>query len=212
MTTCNRALLALALALLAGCGTKANIINTDGRGYAKSLGAHNGQVCLLKDTLPAQFERQVVGTLKGNRQVPGNFEGVRLAMANAARDKGADVVENLVMEQDWAFRGILILRPIGQGQALRLRDPGALDCLALGGQVYGTGRRQPDPQPLPVVEPVETPIPVVAPAPAPLPAAATPRSNQSPPGPAYDACIKRVLRISDPQLRLKGMEACDTPN
>ncbi|MET1077568.1 MAG: hypothetical protein ABWY06_06055 [Pseudomonas sp.] len=205
MTIRTRALAALAMAVLAGCGTKANTLNIDGRGYAKSLGAHNGPVCLLKGVLPAQFEHQVVGTLKGNRQVPGNFEGVRVAMANEARNKGADVVENLVMEQDWAFRGIFLLRPIGQGQALRLRDPGALDCLALGGLKYGTGQRQADPQPTSVQAPLAAPVPAAE-------KASTPLRSESTAGGSYDDCIRRVMRISDPQLRLKGMEACDTLN
>ncbi|MDG9929996.1 MULTISPECIES: hypothetical protein [unclassified Pseudomonas] len=53
-----------------------------------------------------------------------------------------------------------------------------------------------------------TPTPLVAPARA--PAALTPATASAKPGIQYDDCIRRVLRISDQQLRLSAMSACDS--
>ncbi|WP_417447408.1 MULTISPECIES: hypothetical protein [Gammaproteobacteria] len=177
------AIVALALAL-AGCGLKTNTFNPDGRGYAMKREAHSGPVCQLASPLPEGVPHEVIGLVRGNRGFFGGFGPVRQVMADEARSAGADAIVNLRMRQDVAFRGVFILRPVGEGMAVKLADPSAFNCLANGGRVYpGKG-----------IAPIEG----YSPASAIMSGATT-----------YDECMGRVMRITDPTLRLQAMVACD---
>lgn len=189
---------ALALAFLTGCGLKARTFNEGGRGYAMGLGSHSGSVCLLPGKAPASVEKTYIGVLKGRRGAPGAFEPVRRVMVEEARNIGADMLEDTVMRQDLAFRGIFFIRPIGEGIAYQLKDHDSFDCVANGGLLYeGTGS--------PPKRLASVPVSKAQPA-----AVAAPASIQAKPTQvSYDQCMERVLRIQDAQLRLESMSLCD---
>lgn len=184
-----RAIAVAALAVtLAGCGLKSNTFNMDGRGYLQDRTPHDRAVCQLDSAMPLGVPYKDVGIVRGNRGFFGGFLPVRQAMADEARKAGIDVIHSMRMRQDVAFRGVFILRPVGEGVGARLDNPEAFNCLAQGGRMYPAGRG--------------VPIqggPVAASAVAPPTAV---------PG-TYDECMSRVMRISDPALRLQAMAACD---
>lgn len=168
--------------LMAGCGLKSNTFNPDGHGYATKRDPHTNAVCQLAGPLPAGVGHEVIGLIRGNRGFFGGFGPVRQIMADEARSAGADVIVNLRMRQDVAFRGVFILRPVGEGMGLKLEHPESFNCLANGGRIYpGAGLA-------PITQSIVAPVPSVA---------------------TYDECMGRVLRISDPALRVQAMAACD---
>ena len=167
---------------LTGCGLKSNTFNLSGHGYAPKVEPHFGAVCQIASPLPRGVDHKVVGIVRGNRGWFGGFAPVREAMAEEARSAGIDVIVNLQMRQDVAFRGIFILRPVGEGIGVKLTDSRSFDCLASGGRIYpGSGLPS-------VFGPTDTPA----------------VSEQG-----YDDCMERVMRISDSGLRLEAMSTCD---
>lgn len=179
---------AAGLVLLSGCGLKANTFNLDGRGYLEDRAPHNRSVCQLDTGMPQSVAYHDVGIVRGNRGFFGSFLPVRQIMADEARRAGIDVIHSMHMRQDVAFRGIFILRPVGEGVGARLDSPDTFNCLAQGGRLYPANRGVPIQGGPQAVAPVATP-------------AAQPAS--------YDDCMARVLRISDPALRVQAMAACD---
>lgn len=175
------AIVAVAVALM-GCGLKANTFNPDGRGYLENRKPIEGAVCQLDSSPPEGVTYKPVGLIRGNRGSFGGFLPVRQAMADEARMAGADVIFNMRMHQDVAFRGIFILRPVGEGMGIKLDNPESFDCLANGGRLYpGKGM-----------------APIYGHQRAAAASAGT-----------YDECMSRVMRISDPSLRLQAMTTCD---
>lgn len=168
--------------VLSGCGLKSNTFKVGGHSYTEKREPHSNPVCLLPGALPADLDYTVIGQVRGNRGFFGSFEPVRQVMAEEARSVGADAIANLSMRQKIAFRGIFILRPVGEGTAVKIANPLAFNCLAQGGYVYpGNGR-----------PPVRG-------------ALAKPGSAAG----SYDRCMARVLKITDPKLRLSSMNMCD---
>lgn len=174
----------IAIVMLSGCGLKTNTFNQNGHGYVVKGEPYSGSVCQLSSLLPEGIKYDTVGIIRGNRGWFGGFAPVRQAMADEARSAGADTIVGIRMRQDVAFRGVFILRPIGEGVGLRLNDPQSFNCLAHGGQAYPEQGMTPVSR---TTEPMIAPVKVGA----------------------YDECMVRVMRISDSALRLKAMAACD---
>lgn len=175
-------------AVLAGCGLKSNTFNMDGRGYLQDRTPHDRAVCQLDSAMPLGVPYKDVGIVRGNRGFFGGFLPVRQVMADEARKAGIDVIHSMRMRQDVAFRGVFILRPVGEGVGARLDNPEAFNCLAQGGRMY----------------PADRGVPIQG-GPRAVSAAALPVGA---PG-SYDECMARVMRISDQALRLQAMTACD---
>ena len=180
------AIVAVAVALT-GCGLKSNTFNMDGRGYMEDRAPHDRAVCQLDSAMPLGVPYKDVGIVRGNRGFFGGFLPVRQVMADEARKAGIDVIHSMRMRQDVAFRGVFILRPIGEGVGARLDNPEAFNCLAQGGRMY----------------PADRGVPIQG-----GPRAASLGALPAAPG-TYDECMSRVMRISDPALRLQAMAACD---
>lgn len=178
--------LCAAAIVLSGCGLKANTFNENGRGYAYKGDPYSGPVCQLDTPVAGDVEYDVVGLIRGNRGWFGGFGPVRQVMADEARSAGADVISSMRMRQDVAFRGIFILRPIGEGNGLRLKNPETFDCLARGGRIY----------------PANGSAPI-------YPAARTVIASKQADAGSYDECMQRVLKITDPALKVEAMSACD---
>lgn len=185
-----RAIAVVALAVaLTGCGLKSNTFNMDGRGYLEDRAPHDRAVCQLDSAMPLGVPYKDVGIVRGNRGFFGGFLPVRQVMADEARKAGIDVIHSMRMRQDVAFRGVFILRPIGEGVGARLDNPEAFNCLAQGGRLYPSDGGVP-------IQGGPRAVSLVAPASA---SAGT-----------YDECMSRVMRITDPTLRLQSMAACDS--
>tara|TARA_Y100001951_G_scaffold103734_1_gene113279 strand:+ start:14031 stop:14615 length:585 start_codon:yes stop_codon:yes gene_type:complete len=174
--------------MLAGCGLKANTFNMDGRGYYQDREAHSRSVCQLDSAMPVGVDYKDVAVVRGNRGFFGGFLPVRQVMADEARQAGIDVIHSMRMRQDVAFRGIFILRPVGEGVGARLDSPDTFNCLVQGGRLYPANRG------VPIQGGPRAVAPVAAPAVQPA---------------SYDDCMARVLRISDPALRVQAMSVCD---
>lgn len=174
--------------LLTGCGLKSNTFNMDGRGYLEDRTPHDRAVCQLDSAMPLGVPYKDVGIVRGNRGFFGGFLPVRQVMADEARKAGIDVIHSMHMRQDVAFRGVFILRPVGEGVGARLDNPEAFNCLALGGRMYPANRGVP-------VQGGPRAVSAALPAGAPV---------------SYDECMARVMRITDPELRVQSMAACDS--
>lgn len=181
------AIVVLAVAL-AGCGLKANTFNMDGRGYLGDREPHTRSVCQLDSAIPVDVPYKDIGIVRGNRGFFGGFLPVRQIMADEARQAGIDVIHSMRMRQDVAFRGVFILRPVGEGVGAKLDSPDTFNCLAQGGRLYPANRG----------------VPIQG-----GPKAAAPIALPAGSLPSYDECMSRVLRITDPALRVEAMSACD---
>lgn len=117
-----------------------------------------------------------------NQQHYGGYVKVNAALADVARSVGADTVFDLQSKQKIGF--FAVVRPQSWGMAARLKYPESFHCISIGGRVYpGLGMA-------PVLRATST--------------TAAPVQTGS-----YDDCMERVLRISDPVLRVEAMPACD---
>ncbi|MES2818510.1 MAG: hypothetical protein V4812_05920 [Pseudomonadota bacterium] len=115
-----------------------------------------------------------------NLRTYGSFAPVENALADVVRTVGADTVIDKRMKMKIAPIPWGAARPQVWGMAVRLKNPEAFDCVASGGRLYGNGQRLPPPSAVKA----ETAI-------------------------SYDDCMRRVVGISDSDLRLKAMESCD---
>lgn len=172
----------LVVALLSGCG---RTVVQETEGSQPPLPPFAGPVCLLPKNLPADTRFTLLGRAVSNTGTYGGFAKVNLALANVARSVGADVVIDKRSKMKFAPIPWAALRPQSWGMAVRLKDPQAFDCIASGGRLYDYSG------------PIEVAPPRVAPA--------GDKGDNS-----YDACMARVIKISDPQLRTTSMSMCDS--
>ena len=172
--------LMIAMAILAGCGSKSTVQKW--RGSEEPLPGYSGAVCLLAGSLPENVEFTFLGRAVANQQHYGGYAKVNAALADVARSVGADTVFDLQSKQKIGF--FAVVRPQSWGMAARLKFPESFDCISSGGRVY------PELGMIPALRATSTAI-------APIQAG------------SYDDCMGRVLRISDPVLRVEAMSACD---
>lgn len=170
---------------LTGCAPKASVQKW--KGSMPALPPYTGPVCLLPGPLPADTEYTFLGRAVGNMYTYGSFATVENALADKVRTVGADTVYDKRMKMKIAPIPWGAARPQIWGMAVRLKAPEKFDCIASGGRLFGNGQR------LPVQQPA---------------VATTPTSSK--PSSSYDDCMRRVLRISDYDLRMQALEACDS--
>lgn len=142
--------------------------------------AHNRDVCFMTGPLPDGVDADFLGIGVSNSHWYGGYAGPKRVLANKAREAGVDVITEMRHRQVIGF--FAVVRPRVQGRAYSLKDPAAFNCQAHGGEVYGLNG-----------------LKAATYAPAPIGA----------PSSSYDQCMARVMRISDPALRLQAMTACD---
>ncbi len=167
---------------LAGCAPKASVQKWEGS--MPALPPYMGPVCLLPGPLPEGTEYTFLGRAVGNMYTYGSFATVENTLADKVRTVGADTVYDKRMKMKIAPIPWGAARPQIWGMAVRLKAPEKFDCVASGGRLFGNGQR------LPVQKPADVATPVLS-------------------GSSYDDCMRRVLRISDSDLRLQAIEACD---
>ena len=151
------------------------------KGSVELKAPHDRPVCLMDASLPEGTDAEFLGRGVSNSQWYGGFAGVRKLLANKARASGVDVVADMQYRQVIGF--FAVVRPRVYGQAYSLAHPDQFNCIALGGTLYGNNG----------------------------PLATSFNQGAKATGPAsYDDCMARVMRITDPALRLQSMAACDS--
>lgn len=191
----------LVAAALSGCAPKATVQKW--QGSQPAMPAHSAAVCFLPGPMPEGVEYTFLGRAVGNTYTYGSFDLVENAVADRARSVGADVVFDQRRKMKIAPIPWGAARPQMWGMAAALKDPASFDCVASGGRLFGSGRRlavQP-------TTPALTPAAAVA-----APTLQAPAAIQSQSASSYDECMRRVVRISDAQLRMQAMETCDIAN
>jgi hypothetical protein len=165
--------------VLAGCATNASVHKKVDSVANKP--PHNRDVCFMTGPLPEGVDADFLGIGVSNSHWYGGYAGPKRVLADKARATGVDVLTEMQHRQVIGF--FAVVRPRVQGRAYSLKDPAAFNCQQLGGEVYGPYG------PKAFYNPAPTAI--------------------TPASPAYDDCMTRVMRISDPSLRLQAMTACD---
>lgn len=170
----------LLAAFLMACGSKSAVQKW--QGSEEPLPVYSGPVCLLPGLLPSKVEFTFLGRAVANQQQYGGYAQVNTALANVARTVGADTVYDLRSKQKVGF--FVVVRPQSWGMAARLKSPESFDCIAHGGRIYPGTDETSTSSPAAEIAPVSNAV-------------------------TYDECMARVMRISDPTLRLQAMTACD---
>ncbi|WP_263144861.1 hypothetical protein [Pseudomonas sp. RIT-PI-AD] len=184
----------LAAIVLSGCG---GAVVQRTRDSQPALPPYTGPICLLPKPLPDNVDSTPLGRAIANSATYGGFAKMNLKLANVARSVGADAVVNKRSKMKIAPIPWGAARPQSWGMAVRIKNPEAFDCVASGGRLYDqNGPILAPPSPSPQVKPQASPQGQV-------------RAEKQQPGSEYDACMVRVMKITDAQLRASMMTTCD---
>lgn len=120
----------IATAALAGCASRAAHRPTAG---AETAAARTGPVCLLQSPLPDAAKHRTLGQIDAGKRWYGGTGALMPLMADEGRKLGADAVVNIRSGQKvgafaWAT-------PYAYGTAVKLENPGELNCIASGGEL-----------------------------------------------------------------------------
>jgi hypothetical protein len=125
--------------LVAGCGgvrAKSSIARD-----ATLYPPNNGNICLLAGSPASDVKYEVLGRVVATKRTYGSSDELFPPMAQEARKLGADAIINLQASQ--RFKGPLpwrVTSPTGDGQAIKvLPDSPQIDCLQMGGKLWGPG-------------------------------------------------------------------------
>lgn len=91
----------------------------------------NTPICLIEGTPPAD-QYKIIKRVKVAKGIYGGFEEVKPKLAQATRDRGADVVIDYHQSQRFGFWPWRVVRPVLWGTAVKWNTP--VDCAALGGK------------------------------------------------------------------------------
>ncbi len=133
--------------------------------------------------LPGPLPAEVESTLLGRARSSQHWYGGYAGVHAGVAQAARDRGADAVVDLHSRQRMgfIAFARPDAYGWAVKLKDPSSFDCIALGGKID--------------------------------PGAANTSLARAPAvtgGGAYDECMSRVMRITDPALRLQSMAACDS--
>ena len=150
------------------------------KGSAPPMPPYTGPVCLLPKPLPEGIPSVLLGRAVANQQGYGGYAKVKGALSEVARGVGANAVVD--QKQKMKLFGLLAAaRPQVWGFAVKIDDTSSFNCEAEGGRLYLHGERL-----------------------------ELSSASGVTPSAGYDACMARVMKITDPQLRLSSMSACDS--
>lgn len=150
------------------------------KGSEPPMTPYSGPVCLLPKPLPDGVKSVLLGRAVANQQGYGGYAKVKGALSEVARGVGANAVVDQKQKMK-LFGWLAAARPQVWGLAVRVDDASGFNCEAEGGRLYLHGER--------------------------LELSA---SSSGTPSAGYDACMARVMKITDPQLRVSSMSACDS--
>ena len=119
------------LTLLTACAARSTVKLSEG--MAEKIPAHAGPVCMLKSPLPTGVSYSILGQIDSSKRTYGSVSELLPLMAADARSIGADAIVNLNTGQKFGL--LAWARPVGTGTAVKLKDAGSFNCLAMGGEL-----------------------------------------------------------------------------
>src|SRR2546425_9510255 len=93
-------------------------------------------ICVISGVPPREARWAILKSLKVGRQTYGPAEICLQEMVRQARRLGADAIVNYHGAQHFGFWPWRFIRPIAEGDAVRIDNPEAFNCAALGGKLY----------------------------------------------------------------------------